>query len=192
MKNDPTHPLRLLSALLQYPDQDMLSQVESIAAEVEGMPSNELKECMAAFLGYLEAHPLIHLQEGYTAAFDMNPSTTLNLTYHIHGDNEHRSALLAQLQQRYQDAGYERTTGELPDYLPLMLEFLSVCPDAAHTKLIWECLSGLEDYVDRLEKTAPAYANLLQPLANLAAARPGHRPEDASPIEADTLHGQSR
>ena len=77
MKNDPAHPLRLLSALLQYPDQDMLSQIESIAAEVEGMPSNELKECMAAFLGYLEAHPLIHLQEGYTAAFDVGVSLGL-------------------------------------------------------------------------------------------------------------------
>ncbi|MGW8186770.1 MAG: nitrate reductase molybdenum cofactor assembly chaperone, partial [Desulfobacterales bacterium] len=82
MKKDPIHPLRLLSVLLQYPDQEMLSQIETIEAEVEEMPSKILKKCMDDFLLYLRTHSPLHLQEGYTAAFDMNPSTTLNLSYH--------------------------------------------------------------------------------------------------------------
>ena len=185
MKKDPIHPLRLLSVLLQYPDQEMLSQIETIEAEVEEMPSQILKKCINDFLQYLRTHSPLHLQEGYTAAFDMNPSTTLNLSYHTHGDNEKRADVLARLQQRYLDAGYERTTGELPDYLPMMLEFLSVCPDAEKTRLIWECLKGLEDVVDRLEKTAPAYAALLRPLIPMVANRigsdgsPGHQIDSA-------------
>ena len=178
MKKDPIHPLRLLSALLQYPDHELLSQIEMIETEVDDMPSKEMKKCKDDFLLYLKTHSPIHLQEGYTAAFDMNPTTTLNLTYHTYGDNEKRADMLARLQQRYRDAGYERTTGELPDYLPMMLEFLSVCPESENTGLIWECLRGLEDVVDRLQKAAPPYAALLQPLIPMVA---NHIGSDASP-----------
>jgi nitrate reductase delta subunit len=185
MEKDRIHPLRLLSALLVYPDHDLLGQIEMIEAEVEDMPSKEMKKSMDDFLLYLKTHSPIQLQEGYTAAFDMNPSTTLNLTYHTYGDNEKRADMLARLQQRYQDAGYERTTGELPDYLPMMLEFLSVCPESEKTGLIWECLRGLEDVVDRLQKAAPPYAALLQPLIPMVAnhigsdGRPGHEVKPA-------------
>ena len=185
MKNDPIHPLRLLSVLLQYPDHDFLSQIEMIETEIEDLPSKKMKKCMDNFLCYLKTHSPIDLQEGYTAAFDMNPSTTLNLTYQLYGDNEKRADVLARLQQRYRDAGYERITGELPDYLPMMLEFLSVCPDTENTRLIWECLRGLEDIVDRLQKAAPPYAALLQPLIPMVANRIGSKGSPHHPTESD-------
>ena len=189
MKKDPIHPFRLLSALLVYPDHDLLGQIEMIETEIDDMPSREMKKCMNDFLLYLKTHSSIHLQEGYTAAFDMNPSTTLNLTYHLYGDNEKRADVLARLQQRYQDAGYERITGELPDYLPMMLEFLSVCPDSENTGLIWECLRGIEEVVDRLQKAAPPYAALLQPLIPMVANRIG---SDGSPgHEIDSVRQQN-
>jgi nitrate reductase molybdenum cofactor assembly chaperone NarJ/NarW len=178
MKKDPVHPLRLLSALLQYPDHELLGHIEMIETEVDDMPSKEMKKCMGDFLLYLKTHSPIKLQEGYTAAFDMNPTTTLNLTYHMYGDNEKRADMLARLQQRYQDAGYERTTGELPDFLPMMLEFLSVCRESENTGVIWECLRGLEGVVDRLQKAAPPYAALLQPLIPMVA---NHIGSDGSP-----------
>ena len=149
------------------------------------MPSKEMKKSMDDFLLYLKTHSPIHLQEGYTAAFDMNPTTTLNLTYQLYGDNEKRADVLARLQQRYQDAGYERITGELPDFLPMMLEFLSVCPDTENTELIWECLQGLEDVVDRLQKAAPPYAALLQPLIPMVANRIGLKGNPRHSAEAE-------
>ena len=185
MKKDSIHPLRLLTALLQYPDHDLLGQIEMIETEVDDMPSKEMKKSMDDFLLYLKTHSPIHLQEGYTAAFDMNPTTTLNLTYQLYGDNEKRADVLARLQQRYQDAGYERITGELPDYLPMMLEFLSVCPDTENTGLVWECLRGLEDVVDRLQKAAPPYAALLQPLLPMVANRIGTTGSPHHPAESD-------
>ena len=185
MKNDHIHPLRLLSALLQYPDHELLMQIEIIETEIAEMPSTEMKKCMDDFLLYFKTHSPIHLQEGYTAAFDMNPTTTLNLTYHLYGDNEKRADVLARLQQRYQDAGYERTTGELPDYLPMMLEFLSVCPDTENTELIWECLRGLEDVVDHLQKAATPYAALLQPLIPMVANRIGSDGSRGHEIDSD-------
>jgi nitrate reductase delta subunit len=156
-----------------------------IETEVDDMPSKEMKKCMDDFLLYLKTHLPIQLQEGYTAAFDMNPATTLNLTYHTFGDNEKRADMLARLQQSYRDAGYERTTGELPDYLPLMLEFLSVCPDTENTELVWECLRGLEEVVDRLQKAAPPYAALLQPLIPMVAKRIGSKKSPRHPIDLE-------
>ena len=91
--------------------------------------------------------------------------------------------MLARLQQRYQDAGYERITGELPDYLPMMLEFLSVCPDTENTGLIWQSLRGLEGVVNRLQKTAPPYAALLQPLIPMVAKHIGSKGSPRHPAD---------
>ena len=85
----------------------------------------------------------------------------MNMTYHAFGDNEKRAAALAHLQHNYEQAGWQRITGELPDYLPLMLEFLSICPDPKHTAPVWQCLRGMQPLVERLEKKEPIYACLV-------------------------------
>jgi len=113
---------------------------------------------------YLKTQATLCVKELYTTVFDMNPSTTLNITYHLWGDSAKRADSLARLRQVYLEAGYECTTGELPDYLPLMLEFLALCPQAQGTDLIRECLQALEGLVRRLQETALPYAALLQPL----------------------------
>jgi len=172
MNDDGINPLRLLSALLMYPDEAWLRQLKDIETALEDLPPGEVKQAAREFLDHVTACSPIDLQESYTAAFDMNPSTTMNLTYHLYGDTEKRAEALAGLQQRYQEAGYERTGGELPDYLPLMLEFLSIGPDDEGAGSVWECFQGFGDYLVRLRKTAPAYAALLHPLIRLAASSP--------------------
>ncbi len=168
MKRDLNRIFKLLSVLLQYPDEDYLSQIKEIEVAVASMPPNEFENNISEFITYTKTRSLLQLQEIYTAAFDLSPATTMNLAYHIWGDNEKRAGMLTRLQQVYQDAGYERATGELPDYLPLMLEFLSICPETKGGELIWECLQSFDKYIDRLQKSAPAYSTLLQPLARLA------------------------
>jgi len=59
----------------------------------------------------------------------------------------------------------------LPDYLPLMLEFLAVCPHPEHAAPVWQCLQGMPPLVARLEKNAPVYAALLQPIVTMAIER---------------------
>ncbi|MFY9943145.1 MAG: nitrate reductase molybdenum cofactor assembly chaperone [Desulfobacterales bacterium] len=173
MTPNETEALRLLAVLLHYPDDDLLSRLDEIDPYLDTLPPGEIKTAVAAFVDHLKTHAPIQVQERYTAAFDMSPATTLNLTYHAYGDNEKRAAVLARLQRHYGQAGWERTTGELPDYLPVMLEFLAICPQPAHTAVVWECLQGMPPLVAGLEKSAPAYAALLQPLARMAAERRG-------------------
>lgn len=160
---------QLLSTLLQYPDDTFLSTLADIEKGAGKLSSEEWKTAVAAFLLYLKTYPPLRLQEDFTAAFDMNPSTTLNMTWHAYGDNEKRAEALARLQRIYDAAGWERMTGDLPDYLPLMLEFLSVCPEPEDLGKIWESFNGIHPLIERLESTAPAYAVLLKPLAGMAA-----------------------
>jgi nitrate reductase delta subunit len=101
----------------------------------------------------------------------MNSATTMNITYHAYGDNEKRAAALAHLQHNYEQAGWERITGELPDYLPMMLEFLSICPHPEYAAPVWQCLQSMQPLVKRLEKNEPIYAVLLQPIVNMAVER---------------------
>ncbi|MCF8050228.1 MAG: nitrate reductase molybdenum cofactor assembly chaperone [Desulfobacterales bacterium] len=162
--------LRLLSVLLHYPDDDLLGHLDEIAAAAGLVPEEDIQTAAEGFLSYLGAHPPIRLQENFTAAFDMRPETTLNLTYHAFGDNEKRAAALARLQHVYDQAGWERTTGELPDYLPLMLEFLSIQPRPESVLPVWQCLRATAALAAGLEKTAPVYAALLRPLAGAATA----------------------
>ncbi len=167
-KNDS---LQVLSVLLHYPDDDLLNRLDEIASIADRSPSAEIKSAIQAYIHYLQTHAPIHVQERYTAVFDMNPGTTMNMTYHAFGDNEKRAAALAHLQHNFEQAGWERVTGELPDYLPMMLEFLSICPHSEYTAAVWQCLRGMQPLVKRLEKNEPIYAVLLQPIVNMAAER---------------------
>jgi len=185
MGKDLNHIFKLLSVLLQYPGEDYLSQIKEIEVIVASMPPNEFGNSISEFIIYFKTLPLIQIQETYTAAFDMSPATTMNLTYHIWGDTEKRAGTLARMQQVYQDAGYERTTGELPDYLPMMLEFLSLCPEAKGVELIWECFKHFDKYIDRLQKSAPAYSALLRPLARMTVKRFQSEGISAQQITAD-------
>ncbi len=161
----------LLALLLQYPDDDLRRQLSAVEDWTAGPATGGQGASVAAFLDELKSRPPLELQKKYTAAFDLNPSTTLNFTYHLWKDGEKRSAVLANLEKIYRDAGYERISHELPDYLPLMLEFLSVRPDADGVDLIWACLQEIRGYIERLEAIAPAYAALLQPLAPIVDVR---------------------
>jgi nitrate reductase delta subunit len=123
----------------------------------------------------------------------VDPAATMNLTYHIYGDNEERAAALARLQRNYERAGWERATGELPDYLPLMLEFLAVCGHPEHAEVVWEGLQGLGKLTAHLEKEAPVYASLLHPLTQMAADRkrgPSNSdgPGETTPIRRRCAH----
>lgn len=185
MHDHHTDSLQVLSVLLHYPDEDLLNGLDEIESRVADLPQSETKSAIQAFIRDLKTQPLIGAQERYTAVFDIDPATTMNVTYHAFGDNEKRAAALAYLQHNYEQAGWERITGELPDYLPMMLEFLSVCLQPERTAPVWQCLQGMPPLVARLEKKAPVYAALLQPIARMAADRCTAAGSGGQPHEAN-------
>jgi nitrate reductase delta subunit len=171
IKQDTKMFFKLLSVLLYYPDEGYFRHINEVESVLADMPPDKFKNSINKFITQIRTQSLIELQETYTAAFDMNPSTTMNLTYHIWGDNEKRAGMLSRIQQVYQDAGHDSITGELPDYLPLMLEFLSLCTAEKNERVIWECLQDFGPYITRLRAVAPLYSDLLQPLADMVVRR---------------------
>lgn len=157
---------KLLSVLLQYPGEDFIRTLPELRAEVARLAPGDRRTGIETFLSEIEATGSLLRLERYTAAFDLNPSTTLNMTYHIWRDGEKRAGVLAYLQHLYDAAGYENVTGELPDYLPLMLEFLSIFPAAEAIEPIRRCLGAITILADRLHSVAPPYAALLRPFAD--------------------------
>ena len=185
MTDHPTDSLHLLSVLLHYPDEELFNRLDEISSAADHSRPVEIESAIQAFVNELNTLSLIQVQERYTAVFDIDPKTTMNMTYHAFGDNEKRAAALAHLQHNYEQAGWERITGELPDYLPMMLEFLSLCPHPEQTEPVWQCLQGLQPLVARLEKKAPVYAALLQPIVRMAAERGPSIDNSGHPSQAD-------
>ena len=158
--------LKIASHLLQYPDAGLLDTFESLTEVMQELPPGPAREIFADFLRHFSDRRLLTWQEEYTRHFDLNPATSLNLTYHRYGDGKERGPALAHLHQVYQGAGYEAATCELPDFLPLVLEFLAICPEEEYSWLLKEYRFQIETLANRLKETGTPYANLLSVLVD--------------------------
>jgi nitrate reductase delta subunit len=161
--------LKALSLCLSFPEPELTAAAAEVRTALA--PAAEPRVC--AFLEQLAVRPLLELQEHYTAVFDLNPATSLNLTYHLMGDREERGSALAGLAGLYRQAGYEPVAGELPDYLPLVLEFLAESPGAEGDPLLCRCLAGLPAVAGALRRSASPYAGLVDVLCELFPAEAG-------------------
>lgn len=167
LNDEKRYLLKLLSILLQFPDDELILSLEELKEAVEQIPQAEQRKRCLHFLDYLGYNPLIRLQEEYTATFDLNPETCLNLTYHKWGDSRERGSALVDFRRLYHQAGYESSTGDLPDYLPLVLEYLSVNRNGDDYSLLEQYCEEVETVRTRLEESGNVYAELLTVAADL-------------------------
>ncbi len=173
MNQDKHFLLKLISVLLLYPDDEFVDGLLSLKNELNDKVSDSQKGKLLGFVKGIQHMPLMHLQEHYTRIFDMNPRTCLNLTYHSLGDTEERGRALAQLDQVYCQAGYDRITGELPDYLPLMLEFLAQCPDPVGIDLLWSQMGGVKNIAEGFDDPDSPYRLLFEILIDFVESETG-------------------
>lgn len=145
---------QLLSVLLQYPERELFDAGEELERAAAGSAG------IQRFLAWQQARPLGEAQEAYVRTFDFDRRASLHLTYHTHGDRRQRGLELVRLKRRYAEAGLPLVTGELPDYLPVLLEFAAL--DAEHGEaLLNELRAPLELVRSRLHETGSPYADLL-------------------------------
>ncbi len=124
--NEHQKIFRLASILLQYPSADWVH--EDLIWEVRSLTDKHVQEPFLRFLDYLENTPLIDACETYVRTFDFSDKTTLYLTYSVFGDNRDRGPAFLKLKEEFAQAGFPLEDDELPDYLPLILEFASLAP----------------------------------------------------------------
>lgn len=126
---------KVLSLLLQYPTKDVLAARPDLAAAARALPDSRARRALAPFLTYWESEPPAALLQNYVATFDLGKRTTLYLSYYLFGDRRQRGMAFLKLKQSYEAAGLRPATGELPDYLPLVLEFAAAAPQPGETVL---------------------------------------------------------
>jgi len=164
MRPEDRRLFKIVSVLLRFPDQDLIDSLPSVRAALEDCsPGAPGRRCLV-FTDYLETHSLMQLQEEFSRIFDFSPETCLNMTYHRYGEGRERGSALAGFVGLYRDSGYEILGSELPDYLPLILEFLSVCDEDAGLKIIREWADQVKNLAHHLEENGSSYAVLLETL----------------------------
>jgi nitrate reductase molybdenum cofactor assembly chaperone NarJ/NarW len=126
---DAVHPLKLASLLLQYPGAER-REAAAAAARIPIEPAREgQRRRLRQFCAWYAAGEVGELQRLYVEAFDFSKQCSLHLTYHVHGDRRQRGLALLRLKQSFREGGFEPPPDELPDYLPMLLEFASLAPD---------------------------------------------------------------
>lgn len=159
--------IKLISYLLHYPDESLLGWLPAFREVLNDTENVTVRNTYDPILSYFEQTPLIQLQEQYTETFDLNPSNSMNLTYHRWGDTEKRGSALVHLEEIYLKAGFERTSSELPDFLPLILEFISERPDVANSEIIPIYGTVVETLTERLGQAGHPYALLFEQLTDI-------------------------
>jgi len=115
--------LQLASIALSYPDQEILDVREEFMQVVDGLPDSASRTWLRRFARWWAIEPANDLAHHYVEVFDMSRRTALDLTYVTYGDRRQRGLALLALKERYRDAGFELATSELPDHLPVILEY---------------------------------------------------------------------
>jgi nitrate reductase molybdenum cofactor assembly chaperone NarJ/NarW len=155
-----------LSALLLYPDRqliDSLGDIEEIVAE-----NPALHTPLLPLLDYLAKEDMITLQENYVATFDRNPSHSLHLFEHIHGESRDRGQAMVDLMEEYKKHGLQMCGSDLPDYVPLFLEFLSQLGRDEAERLLSDAVHVLGHVGRKLIANGSPYAGVFEAVQTLS------------------------
>ncbi|MDH5286450.1 MAG: nitrate reductase molybdenum cofactor assembly chaperone [Betaproteobacteria bacterium] len=154
---------KALAALLAYPDAELVAALPEIRAVVEAdrsLPRAE-RAALAALVEELGRIDLIDAQERYVALFDRGRATSLHLFEHVHGESRDRGQAMVDLKSEYERAGLRLREGELPDYLPALLEFLSLQPHDVAEVMLAESAHLLRKVGNALAARGSSYAAVL-------------------------------
>ena len=173
VKERRMHTYKVLSALLDYPSEVLQAAVPELrrALDEDGALPRAARDAVERLLCELETGDLLDLQERYVSLFDRVRSLSLHLFEHVHGDSRDRGQALVDLRQLYERNGFRLSTSELPDYLPVFLEFISRIERADAAELLRETGGILDGIRVRLGKRGSAYAGVLQALLSLAGPK---------------------
>ena len=180
--------LRVLARLLAYPDAGLRAQLPALRAalhESRALSAARLAELDRLIVDLQRADALA-VEADYVEVFDRGHSTSLHLFEHVHGDSRDRGPAMIDLAQTYEQAGLWLAEGELPDHLPVVLEYASTQPARAAREFLGELAHILNALCAALQQRSSVYAAVPAALLELAgeAVQPVRIAADA-PVDAD-------
>lgn len=178
--------LAILSRLLRYPDAALRADLPDIAAAI---PQAGFRADLLPRLARLPRRLMqgdgLDREEEYVRLFDRGRGTSLHLFEHVHGDTRNRGPAMIELAQVYEQAGYALDARELPDFLPLFLEFCAVAPEETTRNLLTQCTPILDALHARLLGRGSGEARLYAVILAATLAEVGATPAQAPTREQD-------
>lgn len=177
--------LRVLGALLAYPDARMrgqLAEMRAVLVDEDAVSLSRRIELDALMHGLLDGDPL-DSESAYVELFDRGRATSLHLFEHVHGDSRDRGPAMIDLCGTYEAAGLFLAPTELPDYLPVILEYVSTQPPREARAFLAEIAHILNALFGALCKRKSAYASVVAALLELA----GEKPQPVEPAAEESL-----
>jgi nitrate reductase molybdenum cofactor assembly chaperone NarJ/NarW len=178
--------LKALSALLTYPTADLQAATGEIAELLEKELPRAMQDRVFVLLEELATHDLYDLQERYVLLFDRTRSLSLHLFEHVHGESRDRGQAMIDLKAQYEAHGLEMNANELPDFLPLFLEYVSLLPPQEARDALRQPAHILTAIAERLAKRHSPYEGVFRALVTLADAKPSADEVSALLQEPDT------
>lgn len=162
--------LKALSLILSYPTREL----QAAMPEIGGVLAADRRLTAAArrdlrpLVESLRDDDLYDLEERFVMLFDRSRTLSLNLFEHVHGESRDRGGAMVSLVETYRAGGYDPATSELPDHLPVLLEFLATRPEAEARETLADAAHILEVLRERLARRDSAYAAVFAALGQLA------------------------
>ena len=166
--------LKVLSLLLAYPTEEIRAAAPSFGAvlDEEGLLAEGRRAPIRRLAAQLAERDLYDLEERYVLLFDRTRSLSLHLFEHVHGESRDRGQAMVELKELYAANGLEMPASELPDYLPLFLEFLSTRPLGEARGYLSDIVHIVSALGERLRRRKSIYAEVFAGLSALAGAKP--------------------
>lgn len=181
---------QVASWCLAYPDGDLVERLPLLTAAVDELAPGRARDGLRRFLDHASATPLDELERTYVHVFDLSRHQSLYLSYWTDGDTRRRGEVLAAFKERYRASGFlVDTRGELPDHLPLVLEYAAVADPADGAALLQEYRASLELIRFALLEHESPYAGVLEAVC---ATLPGASPADKAAVHAMAAAGPPR
>jgi len=190
--------LKCLSLLLAYPSAEIQGEIDALAdaMEKDGQLSGAALGALTQLIDHYRSADIWDLQEEYVQLFDRSRTLSLNLFEHLHGESRERGGAMVDLLETYRSGGFELQGSELPDHLPVLLEFLSTRPVSEVREILVDASHILGALHTRLTRRESPYAGVFAALLNVAGvalsaaqspallAEPDDDPNDLEALDA--------
>jgi nitrate reductase delta subunit len=165
---------KVLSALLSYPTEALIDAAPEFAAvlDAEKLVTAPSRGAIDGLIGEIATGDLYDLQERYGLLFDRSKTLALHLFEHVHGESRDRGQAMVDLKAMYEKSGLFIAANELPDYVPLLLEFLSIQPLAEARELLGQTAHILAALAERLGRRESNYKAVFDALVAIAVDAP--------------------
>lgn len=165
--------LKALSLILSYPTRELQAATPEIGGVLaaDGRLTAAARRALRPLVGALGGDDIYDLEERYVALFDRSRTLSLNLFEHVHGESRDRGGAMVSLLETYRAGGFEPATTELPDHLPVLLEFLANRPDAEAREVLADAAHIFAALEKRLERRETPYAAVFAALVQLSGAK---------------------